>query len=409
MVNLTYEAVDATGRRVSDDIKAESSKAAVDRLRERGMTVTSIQTAPEAKPESQARAKVPEELADLKLPLKAMVVFTRQMAMLLASGSALVPALAAIVRQLKKPQHAELVRAIKEDLEEGATLAETLQKYPRTFDATYCAVIAAGETSANLPEMFSRLAEIIGKRRALRNKVLGAMAYPALLTLLCIAQVCVLLFFVLPRFGEMFNSLSVPLPASTKFMLDLADALTTYWPVLAGAAIGGVFLIAFLVGTVSGRQWCSNVQIKIPFVGRLASGLIQGQLFRSLGMLLEARVSVLESLDLARRTTKNEEFQRLFDSVEQAVTSGNSFSDALERSRLIDPAICQAVRTGEESGSLGSSMSYAADVLDEDNTELVNTVTKLLEPMIIILMGVIVGAVAISLFMPLFDITTMVN
>jgi type IV pilus assembly protein PilC len=147
----------------------------------------------------------------------------------------------------------------------------------------------------------------------------------------------------------------------------------------------------------------------LPFIGRLASGLIQGQVFRTLGMLIEARVSVLESLDLARRATNNDRFQQMFDRIENAVTGGASFSDTMEASGLIDPAVCQAVRTGEESGNLGGAMSYAADVLDEDNTELVHTVTRLLEPVIIIVMGLIVGVVAVSLFMPLFDITTMVQ
>jgi type II secretory pathway component PulF len=126
-------------------------------------------------------------------------------------------------------------------------------------------------------------------------------------------------------------------------------------------------------------------------------------------MLLEARVALLESLDLARRTTRNNQYQALFDRIENAVTSGSSFSDTLEHSGLIEPAVCQAIRTGEESGSLGGAMTFAADVLDEDNTEVVNALTRLLEPIIIIIMGLIVGAVAISLFMPLFDITSMVQ
>jgi len=139
------------------------------------------------------------------------------------------------------------------------------------------------------------------------------------------------------------------------------------------------------------------------------SGLIQGHVFRTLGMLLEARVSLLDALDLSRAATKNNQFQGLFGLMEDAVAAGNTLSDALESSRLIDPAVCQAVRTGEESGNLGGALSYAADVLDEDNVELVNAVTRLLEPIILIVMGLIVGVVAVSLFLPLFDMTSMVN
>jgi type II secretory pathway component PulF len=407
-VNLTYDAIDATGRTISDLVQADSVKSAVEQLRQKGLMVTSIEAASEEKVERHAH-QTAGELGEVKLPLKHLVLFTRQMAMLLASGSALVPALGAIGRQLKKPEHASLLRRLREDLEEGATLAEALCRFPRTFEPTYCAVIAAGESSATLPQMFDRLAGIVARRRALRNKVLGALAYPTLLMLLCASQVAVLLFFVLPRFGEMFASLGAPLPSSTKVMLALSDALLAYWPALAlglGVTIGGV---VYLASTPLGRQWSANVQIRLPFIGRLASSLIQGQILRTLGMLIEARVAVLESLDLARRATTNDRFQELFDRIESAVTSGSTFSDTMEASGLIDPAVCQAVRTGEESGNLGGAMTYAADVLDEDNTELVNTVTRLLEPLIIIVMGVIVGAVAISLFMPLFDITSMVQ
>ncbi len=410
-MNLSYEAIDVTGRSVSDVVQADSVKAGVEQLRQRGLMVTSIEPVSDAQAESRRRdaQQSSGELSEIKLPLKQLVLFTRQMAMLLASGSALVPAIGAIARQLRKPDHIRLANRLREDLEEGATLAEALCRFPRTFEPTYCAVIAAGESSATLPQMFDRLALIVAKRRGLRNKVLGATAYPTLLMLLCVAQVSTLLFFVLPRFGEMFATLGAPLPTSTKFMLGLADALITYWPALViglGLAIGaGVFLAT----TPTGRQWAANAQIRLPFVGRLASGLIQGQIFRTLGMLIEARVAVLEALDLARRATSNNRFQELFDRIEQAVTSGSTFSDTMETSGLIDPAVCQAVRTGEQTGNLGGAMSYAADVLDEDNTELVNTVTRLLEPLIIIVMGLVVGAVAISLFMPLFDITTMVN
>ena len=407
-MNLTYDAIDAAGRTISDLIQADSVKSAVEQLRQKGLMVTNMEAASEEMVERHTH-QTADELSEVKLPLKQLVLFTRQMAMLLTSGSALVPALGAIARQLKKAEHAGLVRRLREDLEEGATLAEALCRFPRTFEPTYCAVIAAGESSATLPQMFDRLAGIVAKRRALRNKVLGAMAYPTLLMLLCAAQVTTLLFFVLPRFGEMFTSLGAPLPPSTKVMLALSDGLLSYWPALAlglGAMIAGA---VFLASTPSGRQWAANLQISLPFVGRLASGLIQGQVFRTLGMLIEARVAVLESLDLARRATTNHRFQELFDRIESAVTSGSTFSDTMEASGLIDPAVCQAVRTGEESGNLGGAMTYAADVLDQDNTELVNTVTRLLEPAIIIVMGVIVGAVAISLFMPLFDITSMVQ
>jgi type IV pilus assembly protein PilC len=144
-------------------------------------------------------------------------------------------------------------------------------------------------------------------------------------------------------------------------------------------------------------------------MGRLMSKLIQGQVFRTMGLLLESRVGVLDALDLTRGATSNAQFQALFDDVEQAVTSGGQLASAFEHSGVIEPYICQAVRTGEDSGNLGGAITFCADILDETNTEVINALTKLIEPVILIGMGLVVGTVAISLFMPLFDLTSAVN
>ena len=405
-MNLTYEAIDSSGRAVRDLVQAESAKVAVELLRQRGLMVTHIEAASEQEVERLARQT---ETGDIKLPLKQLLVFTRQMAMLLTSGSAVVTALGAVARQLRHPEHARLIRHIKEDLEEGATLAEAMRRWPATFGATYCAVVAAGESSANLPAMFDRLAKIVRARRAMRNKLIGALAYPALLSVFCTTTLAIILFFVLPRFGDMFASVGVPLPLFTEVMLTVAESMLSYWPVFVMGLALLVGSIVFALVHQAGRQWCANVQISVPLVGRIMSGLIQGQLFRTLGMLIEARISLLDALDLSRATTRNSRFQGLFGRMEDAIAGGNTLSDALESSGLIDPAICQAVRTGEESGNLGQALTYAADVLDEDNVEVVSAATRLLEPAILIVMGVIVGAVAISLFLPLFDITSMVD
>lgn len=165
----------------------------------------------------------------------------------------------------------------------------------------------------------------------------------------------------------------------------------------------------FAIRSARGRQWITDVTPRIPVVGKLISGLIQGETFRVLGMLMEAHVGVLEAIELVRGVTSNKRFQQLYDGMESEVTSGGSISVALETSGLISPAICHAVRTGEESGQLGSAATYVADVLDEDNTELIDTLTKLVEPAILIVMGFVVGSVAVSLFMPLFDMTSAVS
>jgi type IV pilus assembly protein PilC len=355
------------------------------------------------------KADTPEiASASLTMPMSQLVLFTRQMSMLLTSGSGLVPAINAIAPQMKSPKHRDMLENIHRDLEEGVTLTAALARYPRVFNAAYCAVVAAGESSAQLPAMFARLALMLGKRRAMRNRVIGSLIYPALLILLSIKILAVMVFFVVPRFAGMFDTLGVEVPASTRALMGLADLGKSYWYLIVLGVAAGVGGLYFLIRDDRGQQFASNVQIRIPVVGHLVSRLIQGQTFRILGMLLEARVGLLEALDLARRVTRNNRFQKLYDRMRDSVTRGESISSALEGDVPISPSIVQAVRTGEQSGRLGEAVTYIADVLDEENSEILNATTKLIEPLVLIIMGIIVGTVAISLFMPLFDMTAAV-
>ncbi|MGD2108919.1 MAG: type II secretion system F family protein [Phycisphaerae bacterium] len=376
---------------------------AAERLRRRGLYVTRITKGGDVDGRSQVAA---DSRKDLRFSLKTLTLFTRQMAMLLRAGSSVVDAMTAIKRQMTKPGHIALLSRIVTDLEEGSTLTDALRRHPQTFGPVYCAVVAAGEASATLDEMFERLATMVRKTRATRNKVIGALTYPALLICMSCSIFLVLLFFVLPRFNGMFVQLGVDPPVSTKVLLSTADLLTAYWPIALGGSAACVLGIVMILMTPMGRQWLANVQVRVPVFGNLRSRLIQAQVFRTMGMLLGARIGVLETLDLVRLSTRNDRFQNLFSEIETAVTSGGELSTAFEQCRFIEPYITQAVHTGEHAGNLGGAISYCADMLDETNQELIDAVMKLVEPLILIGMGVVVGGVAISLFMPLFDMTS---
>lgn len=400
---LTYDAIDAAGCPTNDTIEALDTRAAVDQLRHRGLYVTRIAEASERR---RAAAASRGASKTVHLPLKTLVLFTRQMAMLLRAGSGLVPAMTAIKRQMKRPGQAGLLGEIISDLEDGVRLTDALRRHPRTFDPVYCAVVAAGEASATLTEMFERLASIVGKRRAMRNRVLGALAYPTLLICMCSGILLTMIFFVLPRFSAMFTQLRVETPVMTQLLLSTGDVLRAYWPIVLGMVLAFVVAIVWLCTSARGRQWLSDWQVLIPLIGRVRSRLIQAQVFRTMGTLLESGVGVLDTLELARESTRNRRFRELFDGLDRAVTSGGQLSSAFEQSNLVEPYIGQAIHTGEDSGNLGGALTYCADMLDETNTELINTSMKLLEPVILIGMGLVVAVVAISLFLPLFEMTS---
>ena len=400
---LAYEAIDGNGQQTADVVEAPNPQEAVELLRRRGLFVTHLD---KATGRVATKRQAPPPRNGVRLPAKLLVVFTRQLAMLLRAGSGVVPAVSAISRQMRKPAHAAMLRKVVADLEQGSTLTDALSKHPRTFNAVFCAIVAAGEASASLTEMLERLAEIVAKQRALRNKVIGAMAYPALLVTMSTSILMTLLFFVVPRFSNMFTQLHVTPPASTQMLLDAGKTLSQHWLLIASAAAAMLCGGLIVLFSAAGRQWLANVQIQVPIIGRLRAQLIQAQLFRTLGMLLESRVGILDALALIRPATKNRRFQAMFDDMVANVTAGGSLSPAFEASGLVEPYVCQAIHTGEDSGNMGMALTYCGDMLEETNTELVNVVMKMLEPVILICMGVVVGAVAISLFMPLFDLTS---
>ena len=330
---LTYEAVDRQGKHQSDTVEASDAKEAIAQLRSRGLYVSQISEARSRGGRAKAEAITATARRAGRLPLRPLVLFTRQMAMLLRAGSGIVPALRAIRREVKKPEQAALMEHLITDLEEGMPLTDALRRHPRTFNPVYCAVVAAGEASASLTEMFERMAVIVGKRQAMRGKILGALAYPALLIWLCLGIINTLVFFVLPRFADMFKQLGVELPASTRLMLAAGQGAVEYWPALVLALGAFVGTLIFLARDPRGRQWFNDAQLRIPVIGRLLRRLLEAQVLRTMGMLLESKVGVLDTIDLARGVSNNVEFRKLFSALDNAVTSGGQLSTAFETFR----------------------------------------------------------------------------
>lgn len=405
---VAYKAVDSEGRTRSASVEASDERDAREQLRRKGLFVTHLEAGKGAKADG-ARERNASVQEGGKLPLRVLTQMTRQLSMLLRAGSGLVPSLSAISKQMKKPAHAAIVNEIIDELEDGRTLSDALQKHPRTFTPVYTAIIAAGEASGSLTEMLERLVGIVGKARALRKKIVGALAYPALLIMMSGSIINVLLFFVVPRFNVMFTQLGVETPTVTKWLLWLGATLQSGWPYI----VGGVVLTtvgAFLaLRSDAGKQWLADVQLQVPVIGTLRRQLILAQVLRTMGVLIDSKVGVLDAVALTRRSTRSRRFQDLFDGIEECVTSGQRMSTAFERSVVADAALCQAVHTGEDSGQLGGSMLFCADMADEDNEELITLTMRLIEPVILIGMGFVVGGVASALFIPLFDLTSAIR
>jgi len=268
-------------------------------------------------------------------------------------------------------------------------------------------MIAAGESGGKLGMMLDRLAGLTRKRLHVRTTVQGALIYPALLSVVALSVLVMLLVFIIPRFGELFESLDAPKPPTTAVLISISEALRTYWYVVIGVIVVIVVSVVGYLRTPRGKRTFDTVALGMPRIGRIVRNFATARIVRMLGVLLESRLPVLEALRLTRDTTSNVHYTELMDRAEKSVSQGNAISAAFGDTDLISPAVYEATRSGEQSGQVGPLLLNLADFLDEENEATLRTLTSIIEPAILIVMGLLVGFVALSMFMPLFDITSM--
>ena len=404
-MKLAYRACDRSGRELADTVEAPDPAGAMDILRRRGLFV--IELADRAGPAKPRQTSAP--LLGRSRRLKELAMFTRQLSVLVASGTPLVESLGALKRQVTPGRWRQTISVICARVEEGASLSDAMQRFPEYFDQAYCGLVAAGESMGNLAAMLARLAELNQKQLRVRNSIIGAMVYPALLTVIAILVLSLLLTFVVPRFVGLFETLDVPLPTSTSILVAISRVVRLYWwVVLAVAAICATAAVGW-VRSSSGRRAIDTAMVRAPQIGKVVRSLAMARITRLLGVLLDGRVPVLDALRLTRNATRNVLYVALMARAEQVVARGEPVCSAFSDSNLIAPAVYEAMRSGEKSGQLGPLLGTLADFLDDENDIVLRSLTSIIEPVILVFMGLLVGVVAVSLFMPLFDLTAMVK
>jgi type II secretory pathway component PulF len=401
-VKLAYLAFDRTGRKISDTIEADSADAAAESLRRKGLYVAQI-AASSAAAGGGGRAS----WLGAGRRLKQTALFTRQLSVLVSSGTPLAETLGALQRQAGPGRWGDALAAVRTRVEQGEPLSEAMAQHGEYFDAIYCNLIAAGESSGNILPILDRLANLKQTQLRVRNAIIGAMVYPCLLALIATAVLALLLVFVVPRFAVLFETLDVPLPGTTLALLAIGDGVRRYWWVLLAAAVAAAALLKVYLGTPAGRRAKDAALLRLPQIGKLARSLATARIVRLLGVLLDGRVPVLEALRLTRGAAGNVHYAELVARAEEEVSRGEPVCSAFQGTDLISPSVYEAIRSGEQSGRLGALLLDLAGFLDEENEIVVRSLTSIIEPIILVVMGLLVGVVAVSMFMPLFDLTAM--
>lgn len=409
-----YKAYDRSGREISDVIEATATSEAEELLRRQGLFVVELVERKAILTGRAARALVGRSARSARpvggfgrtARLKDVTAFFRQLSVLVSTGTPMVDALEAIERQTPAGKWKATLADVRTKVEEGQTFAQAMEPHATYFDAICRSLVSAGESSGQLDAMLRRLAMLTRQQLKVRSSVAGAMVYPILLIFVCIGVMGVMMGFVLPRFEGLFTSLGAPLPPTTKLLMALSAWLREYWwAALIGAGLAGFGVHAWM-GSEAGRVWWHGTVLRLPIFGKVVRSFVTSRVLRVMGVLLEGKVPLLDALRLTREATGNLCFADLVVRAEDEVTKGGNISSVLGTSTLISQSVTEAVRSGERTGQVGPVLSNLAEFMDEDNEIILRSLTSLIEPVILIVLGLLVGFVAISMFLPLFDLTT---
>lgn len=404
-MKLAYSAFDKAGKKVTDVLEAESVAEGGELLRRQGLFVTDIRAAGGSTPREESSPV--GSAAPGARKLREISSFMRQLSVLVSTGTPMVEAIASLERQIPESPFRTVISDIRARVEEGAQFSEALASHPRWFDPVCRSLVAAGESGGQLDAMLRRLASLLRQQLKVRSTVIGAMIYPSVLIFVSIIVLVAMVGFVMPRFEGLFTTLGADLPASTRFLMDVGAVVRSDWYWILGGLILTIGGGKFWLGSRTGRLWLDGAVLKLPQLGKVVRSLATARIMRVLGVLIEGKVPLLDALNLTRESTGNSRYAALIDRAIDVVTRGEPVSSAFMESKLISQSVSEALRSGERTGQLGPVLSNLADFLDEDNEVIVKSIASIIEPVILMGLGVLVGFVALSMFLPLFDLTSM--
>jgi type II secretory pathway component PulF len=402
-VKFEYSGYDQSGKPATGQCEAGGLDEATDKLRRQGVFVVSIHEAVGGASKASNGPKKPRK--GRKPSAKVIAQFARELAVLVSTGTPIADAIESLEKQAGTEQWREVVGSVRRRLEEGEALSDALESRSDVFDAVFCSLVAAGESSGQLDRMLNRLASLTRRQAHVRSSVMAAMMYPILLTGVCVIVLGLMLGVVLPRFSGLFETLDTPLPASTEFLVAVSQLMLGYWWIGLPAALGAGWAGVWWLRTPAGRRAFERAMLRAPKVGQIVRAFGTARVARILGTLLDAKVPMIEAIGLTRRSVGHHAFVDMLNRAERAVTRGDPVSSAFIDSDLFVASSAQAVRNGEQTGRLSEVLVHIADYLDEENESTVKALSSLLEPLIMIVLGGLVAFVAVSMFLPLFDLT----
>jgi type IV pilus assembly protein PilC len=388
-----------SGREIRSSVEAATEQAAIAALLNRNLLVVSIQEKVGKKGRTSGGRVA---LADL-------VIFTRQLATMIDAGLAMVQSLQGLAEQTTNKVMRDVIKDVCTRVESGDSFSEALQKHPKAFNRLYVCMVAAGEKGGLLAEILARLAVYLENAARLRKKVKSAMMYPTVVTVVAILITIFLLVKVVPVFGEIFSSFQAKLPTPTLYLINVSNVVKKYIVLILIAGAGGVYAWLYFIKTKVGREFWDSRRIKLPIFGSIAHKICLARFSRTLASLVRSGVPILEVLQITSQTVGNVVMEKAIKTAAIDIERGESISAALAKHPVFPSMIIRMITAGEQTGKIDSMLERISDFLDEEIETTLSGLTALIEPILIVFLGVVVGGMVICMFLPIFKMPEIVN
>jgi type IV pilus assembly protein PilC len=411
--------MNSSGQEVKDEIEAASSEEAIAKIRGKGFFPTKVR---EKAGKKKVNKKKEEETTQLtkkrKMPIsiggvprKQLVTFTRQLSTLQDAGLPILRSLQILEQQQKPGLLKAIIGGVADEVEGGGTLSDAMANYPKAFDKLYVNMINAGEAGGVLDIILNRLADFMEKAAKLKKKVIGAMIYPGVVISIAVGIVSMIMIFVIPKFEEIFKDFGTKLPTVTVVLLNISRWFANQYGWAYVLAFPFVFISLIKLAKMSegGKYAVDAIKLKIPILGGILGKTAIARFTRTLGTLISAGVPILDALNITRETCGNEVYSRALGKVHDAIREGESMADPLRATKVCDAIVVNMVDVGEETGDLDKMLMKIADNYDNDVDVLVGSLISILEPVMVVILGLIVGFIVIALFAPMITLIQSVS
>lgn len=411
MSTFQYSARDKAGNVLTGVLDAENKQDLLQKLRGKGLVPTSVNESGRTSAGLGAarRAGLGSQTKGKRVKSEEMILFTRSLSTMVNAGLPLLQGIDIMIEQTESQNFRRVLTQVGQDIEAGLTFSDALKKHPRVFPELYSSMVRAGEASGNLDGILVQLAEYLEATEKLKREIRSAMTYPVIALIIVVSIATGLLVFIVPKFQEIFDSLGGQLPAPTLMLIHVSNLIREYSLVVVGIAFAIIVALRYYISTATGRFQFDSLKLRIPVFGPLFRKVAVSRFARTMSTLTRSGVPVLAALDIVERTIGNDVISRAVKESQTSISAGATIAEPLAKSGVFPLMVTRMIDVGEKTGSLDDLLSKISEFYDQQVEASIASLTSMIEPMLILFLGVIVGGMVLALFLPIFKLSTLVH